>query len=650
MKSIVVALALAVALAAPAASSHANLLSPADEKLYREAFAQAEREDFSAARNKAAAAQDQSLAKVLHWMELTGPGADVTFAEITAFIRGNPDWPRMSTLRRRAEEAITVATPADALLAWFPTHSPTTADGKTAYGGALLTQGDRERGVAVLRDAWVNENFGVLQERQFLARYGEHLRQDDHVARLDRLLWERRDEAAQRMILKVPMDHRLLAQARLALFKDEPGVEAAIDKVPRALADNPGLIFERVRWRRQRDLDDSAIALLASPAADKVRPEMWWTERAILARRALQRGHITQAYDLARQHGLEEDGRALADAEWLAGWIALRYLNDEAAALRHFKTMFDGVATPISRARGAYWAGRAAEAMKDAKRAKGWYENAAGHVTTYYGQLAAARLSKDHEWPLPSDPLASAKDIEAFEKHELTRVVRMLGEIGVAEAIGPFVMRLNDIAETPGQRALAANLATSQGRPDLAVSIARRADREGVTLIASGYPVPSIEIQSPEKALVFALIRQESGFHQRAISSAGARGLMQLMPATAKQVAQGLNVGYSPEQLHDPAYNVRLGSAYLGKVLGSFNGSYVLSLAAYNAGPSRVREWIREYGDPRNPEVDPIDWIENIPFSETRNYVQRVLESVQVYRRRLGATDFARSLDRDLRR
>ncbi len=650
MKSLVIACAMAALVGLAASPVRANLLSQSDEKIYREAFLHAERGRFEDARGWAARASHKQLAKVIRWLEYSQPRSGALFADITAFIGENPSWPQRTTLQRRAEEAISLATPHDQLLAWFKNNAPITVDGKMAYGGALLARGHAEQATAILRDAWITGNFGVLQERNFLSRFGNHLRDSDHRARLDRLLWDRQQEAAQRMILRVDMPHRLLAQARLALMNDAPGVEAAVDKVPRELTGDPGLVYERVRWRRQRQLDDLAVELLKHPAANKIRPDAWWTERSVLARRMLQRGFISQAYDIARQHGLK-DGANFADAEWLAGWIALRSLQENGAAFEHFRRVHDTGMTPITRARGAYWAGRAAEAMKDRKVAEHWYERAARYAHIYYGQLAAGRLGKDHQYPLPADPLPAADDIAAFEAHELVKTVRMLAEIGQREHIAPFVLRLNEAAQTPGQRGLAATLANSVGRPDLGVSIARRSDRDGVTMIASGFPVPSsLQVDQPEKALVLALIRQESGFHEGAVSSVGARGLMQLMPATAKQVAKGLKIGYSPDRLHDPSYNVQLGTNYLGDLLSSFNGSYVLSLAAYNAGPGRVRGWLREYGDPRSPEVDPIDWVETIPFSETRNYVQRVLESTQVYRRRLGATDFARSLEHDLKR
>lgn len=648
MKPIVALVCLALLSAASPAG--ANHVTKADEAVYRDAFAAAEREDFARAHKIAANAKEPLPGKVIRWLDLTRPGTRADFAELTTFIDAHPEWPHAWSLRRRAEEAITVATPADAIRDWFDRHEPLTVDGMMAYGGALLQADRTAQAKKVLRRAWIEGSFGRVQERNFLGRHKGLLRPEDHVARLDRLLWNRQESAARRMLRKVDAGHQQLALARIALFNMAGGVDAAIRRVPKGLVDDPGLVYERARWRRQKDFDDGAFELLTHPSANKVRADLWWTERSILARRLLQKGHISRAYRLAREHG-QTSGVGLAEAEWLAGWIALRFLDDRKVALKHFQRLFESVSTPISRARGAYWAGRAAESLKRPEEAKDWYGRAAAHVTTYYGQLAAEHLDQAQDWPLPADPLPTATDIEAFEGNELTRIARMLGEIGAAAHADAFLLRLGEIAATPGQRALAASLAAAVGRPEMAVKVARLADREGVPMVGSGYPLPGFEIEdAPEKALILALIRQESGFHHEAVSSAGARGLMQLLPSTARQVAKSIAVAYSPKRLSEPDYNVKLGSAYLGDLLNRFEGSYVLALAAYNAGPTRARRWLAEYGDPRGKEVDAVDWIETIPFSETRNYVQRVLESLQVYRRRLGATDFERSLLRDLKR
>lgn len=650
MKVAVAALLVAAGLAAGLSQpAEAQALSAADRQTAQQVFAAAQKDRYGEAEALALKSKNRLLAKMVRWMTYVSPRSGAAFPEISSFIESSPDWPLMSSLQRRAEESITAATPDDMILAWFKNREPVTVDGGMAHARALLAAGQVDKAVKVIRETWVQGGFGVMQERQFLSLFGDHLRPQDHWKRLDRLLWDRQDGPAQRMLLKVDADRRLLAQARLALQDGKSNPEPALAKVPKQLRDDPGLVFDRVRWRRQKDQDEDAIDLLSHPARNKVRPELWWQERGILARRALQKGMISRAYQVAADHGMDAKVTQFADAEFMAGWIALRFLDDRETARQHFQRLWDGVSTPLSRSRAAYWAGRTAEAMGDDKAARQWYTSGARYLTAFYGQLSASRLD-DHNWPLPADPQPTPDDVKRFENRELVRAIRIMLDLGEAEHLRAFFIRLNDVVDSAGERALVGRLAMEGGRNDLAVAVARRSDRESVFLYGPGWPVPPISAEDgPEKALVLALIRQESGFITDAQSPVGARGLMQLMPETAKQVARSIKVAFSPNRLDDPDYNVRLGSAFLGDMIDGFEGSYILALAAYNAGPSRARRWIKEYGDPRDPNVDVIDWIEMIPFTETRNYVQRVMESVSIYRRKLGKGS-GHSFEADLKR
>jgi soluble lytic murein transglycosylase len=621
---------------------------PGEEKIFHQALAAAKKDHFDEAERLAHHAKSKVLAKLVKWMALTSGRSGAGFSEIAAFIAANPDWPLLSQLQKRAEEAITAATPNAEVLAWFDGHPPVTVDGGMAYARALFAAGRGEAAVKVIRDTWVDGGFGALQERQFLALFGEHLGPEDNWRRLDRLLWDKQEGPAQRIMLKVDAGHRSLAQARLALQDSKANPEPLLAAVPAALRDDPGLIFDRVRWRRQKDLDEEAIDLLSHPARNQVRPDLWWQERSILARRALQKGLVSRAYQVASDHGLS-GGSQLAEAEFLAGWIALRFLDDHETAQSHFARLYEAVSFPVARARAAYWAGRAAEAGKDDKAARDWYTLSARYVTAYYGQLATARLD-DHHWPLPDDPKPTAEDVKRFDAREVVKATRLLMDLHENEQLRPFFIRLNDVARSPGERVLVGQLAAGGGRNDLALTVARRSDRDGVTLVEAGWPVPVLAPEDgPERALVLALIRQESGFMHDVVSQAGARGLMQLLPSTAAKVAKAIKVAFTEKKLDDPNFNVRVGSAYLNDLLSDFEGSYILALAAYNAGPSRAKRWIKEYGDPREAQVDVIDWIEMIPFTETRNYVQRVMESVAIYRRRLGKPG-GQSLEADLKR
>jgi len=643
---------LAAALLIAAGLAHAAPLIPsalaADPTLARQAVAAAKQDKLDEALRLARASGDPVLARLVTWIDYSSGAVEADFAALSAFVAANPDWPLLGPITRRAEAAITAATPSASVIAWFDAHPPQSADGGMAYARALRATGQADKAARVARDTWVEQSFGAQQERQFLALLGDLLRPEDHWRRLDRLLWDRQDSSAQRMLPRVDAGHRAVAVARLALDANQEPPEPLLQAVPAHLRDDPGLIYERVRWRRLHDLDEEAIELLTHPARNKVRPDLWWQERAILARRALQKGLVSRAYQTAAEHALE-GGTPYVEAEFLAGWIALRFLDDREVAVSHFLRLAEGASHPIARARAAYWAGRGFESLDDS-RARDWFTRAARYPTTFYGQLAAARLG-DHAWPLPDDPQPTAEEVARFRQRDTVQAARLLLSLEEDDLLRPFFIRLNDTVQSPGERVLVARLAGEAGRDDLALLVARRSDRDGVTLLEAGWPVPEFAAQPvpAEKALVLALIRQESGFMPEVVSRAGARGLMQLLPETAERVARSTDIAFTPKRLDDPAVNIRLGSAYLQSLIDRFDGSYMLALASYNAGPGRVRRWIQEYGDPRDPNVDVVDWIEMIPFGETRNYVQRVMESVAVYRARLG-TPAGSTLDADLRR
>ncbi len=644
------ALCAGVALAAAASVAHAAPLSKPDEQIYRKAFAAAAEGKWSYAHALAAKAEDGMLAKAITWLDMSQPDSGQSFETRAAFAEENPDWPNGDTFRQYAEESMDDSTSDAAVIAWFQGHDPVTAHGRVRYGEALERTGDAAKARDMLRKAWIEGNFPLSEERTFLSRHQNVLRPEDHIARLDRLLWDEHYDAAHRMLGRVDRGHQALAEARRRLHEMEGAVDWAMRRVPAELQHDPGLLYDRLRWRRRKDMDEAAREILDHPPANLVRPEAWWAERAIIARRELAMGNISVAYRLASRHGLTA-GPALPEAEWLAGWIALRFLQEPATAFKHFTRAYEASRYPISQTRGAYWAGRAAELMKDKPGlAQEWYGRAAEYVTTYHGELAAHRLDAKKSVVLPADPQPTAEDTARFERRELVTVVRQMGQIGEEERVRPFVLRLLELAQDPGEVALVDQLALDENRPDVAVTVAKRAIRTGVVLINPGYPVPhQPEGDDPEGPLLLAMMRQESAFDTLAESSAGARGLMQLMPATAKQMAKNLGVNFSHKRLHsDPEYNVKLGAAYLADLLRRFDGSYLLAIAAYNAGPARLHGWMKENGDPRTKEVDAIDWVEMIPFTETRDYVQRVLENLQIYRFRLGKTTVAQSIEDDL--
>ncbi|MBT7956084.1 MAG: lytic transglycosylase domain-containing protein [Rhodospirillaceae bacterium] len=595
--------------------------------------------------------KNKTLQRILTWQRYEARNSGASYYDIVQFIADNPNWPSQRRLRQRAEESMTENIDPERVIKWFEDKPPMTPDGGIRLGAALLKTGNKPEAEKVLQRTWVHGNFGARQERQFYKRYRRYLTRENHVDRLERLLWKGRYYPVRRMLMKVNKDYRALAFARITLRRYRGAVDRAISKVPEKLLNSQGLVFERLRWRRRKGRDVEARKLLENLPENLSHPERWWREKALLARRALHAGHISEAYKLAKDHRLHK-GQGFVEGEWLAGWISLRFLKESKQAFQHFVALFDAAKYPISRSRGAYWAGRAAEAMDKPEISKLWFDKAAAYPMTYYGQLATAKKATDESIQFPPAPINDNKETKKFAADELVGVVRVLAKAELFDLMRPFIRTLNKEDASPGWRANVAKLARQSGRPDLAIYTAKQAYRNGITLAEEGYPIlPVSEKSELDAALLHALIRQESAFNIKAISHAGARGLMQIMPATAKRVAKKHKLPYRRQNLTtDIEYNLQLGQAYLTGLLEQYNGSYVLSLAAYNAGPRRANQWIKRNGDPRDKNVDAIDWVEMIPFRETRNYVQRVIENLHVYRKRLNQTEIDFNPEGDLRR
>ena len=630
-------------------------VSGTDVKLYTTAFKEAASGRWSAAHRIAARARDPLGAKVLRWMNFVRAHNSASFEEISTFIASNPDWPSQSGLEASAETAMLGVDDDTRVRNWFRWRDPVSRDGRLRFADVLIADGDMARAAKLIRQAWVEDNFSGADLKIIYGRYKKYLRQEDHEARLDRLVWDNRRRDARRMFRYVDKRQQAISEARMALHAFAGGVDGAIARVPEDLLTSAGLMYERLRWRRRKGRDDGAQELLFAAPEELGRPKLWWRERAILTRRALNSGRVSDAYRLASTHGQIETS-TFAEAEWLAGWIALRFLGDNAAASEHFTRLYDAVFMPISRARAAYWAGRAAAARDDTDGAALWYARAAQYPGTYYGQLAASRLGGANAL-LFADEQRMAEEIAnaVIAGHEMFAVIRLLNFLGQDRLAGVFMSRLVEISKGPPDHALIARFAHSLGRHDLAIRAAKQATCDGYVSNARIFPLVDLPFAYAngklEHALVLALTRQESLFDRNIASPAGARGLMQLMPATANLVSRQLRLPYARNKLTQAVYNVKLGSTYLADMIDKHDGSYILALAAYNAGPTNVRRWLRANGDPRHDsQVDLVDWIEMIPIPETRNYVQRVLEGVQAYRWQLGAEVDAASIERDLAR
>jgi soluble lytic murein transglycosylase len=626
-----------------AASTPAHALDPEQRAILWETFQAAGRKEWQRALRLAALIEDPLPAKTVRWLRMIEDGRPANFATIAQFLIDNPHWPWPEQLQTLAEGTIT--DPADHVLIrrLFAGRPPLTTRGHIRYAEALFKIDQDEQARALIRKAWIEGDFSAREEKRFLHKYRRILTRDDHIARLDNLLWDYRRTAANRMLPLVPDDYRSLAQARMRLQRRQSGLDKAIEAVPASLRNDPGLTFDRMRWRRQKGSDRGVLEVLLDPPEELGRPALWWFERELQIRRALRKRNFALAYDLASRHR-QTAGDAFAEAEWLAGWLALRFLNQPNAALRHFNLLYAAVRAPVDRASAAYWAGRSAAALGNPTLAAQWYRVAAAVPIAYYGQLAAEELGEAGR-PLPDPPRATPAQRAAFQSQELVRVARMLIEADATEQLAPFLIRLGEQAASVTQVGLVAELAATSGRPHLVAQVGRHTAYYGAPNHVAAFPIPEIAglmrpaPGEPEAALLMGVGRQESMFNPWVSSHAGARGLLQLIPRTAFLMARQLGLPYSPGRLiGDPDYNVRLGSHYLKTLLKHYDGEVALAVAAYNAGPRRVDEWIRLHGDPRRRDRSAlIDWIELIPFDETRNYVQRVIEGRNLYRRRLAS-------------
>jgi len=642
-------LVLCLALAFAVTAAQAQTLSSADLAVTRAAVIAGQAGDWSRAYSAAALIGDPLPLKMLRWLDYASPGAPGRFADIADFIEKNPDWPHQKALRQHAEEALWGESDAIAA-AWFKTHPPVSAAGQVRAAEIVLNSGDIAGGTAALRAAWINGGFNPPDEKRFLAAHGAAIGPQDDELRLDRLLWDGKIEAVRRMLSRVPPDYRALAEARLALALQAPAADLLVTRVPAQLQTDSGLLYQELRWRREKDMIDAAVGILRANPGDPLHPEAWWHERQIVARRLLAGGNFDLAYQIAAQHGVLS-GKDYADADFLLGYIALRFKKDPALAFDDFAHILTRADTPYAKARAAYWGARAAEAEAKPDLAKKWYAAGAEHMATFYGQLAAHQLGDDAPpHPVP-EPVPTSAERAAFDNDEVVRAAMIFFAIGDRQHSKDFLMHLADHAKTPTQFAMLATLAEQNGRLDLAISVAKRAIVAGTPLMIHGYPIIVLPAGGTiEPALLFAIIRQESGFDVGAASPAGARGLMQLMPGTASVMAGKLGEPFSlPRLTMDGIYNVDLGRGYLQTLIEDFGGSYALAIASYNAGPGRIRQWLAEYGDPRGGKIDMVDWIETIPIDETRLYVQRVLENLQVYRGQNGR-NAAFSLVSDLAR
>jgi len=637
----------------PIPANISGILGDIEFAHFRRAMRSVADKDWDQVRGYRAGITHPAAIGIIDW-QLALQDQNAIFFDLADAVRTLEGWPRHQRIRVLAERKIaTSGMQPTAIISWFAKWPAISGPGKLALAEALFTNSQPELAKALVIDAWRHHSLSKDISAQVLKTHGDVLETHDHEIRVDMLLWQRRSTAARRLLSKTSRDFRDLSKARIALMRRGRGVDTAVDAVPATLQTHISLLFERALWRRKAGRTGEALELLLQLPEIIVTPQgqkRLWTERHIHARRALKDGNYEAAYQLAKAHGFER-GADFAAGEWLAGWLALTKLQQPEIAKQHFTKLAENVSTPVSQARARYWLGETWRVLDNPENAKTEYLQAAVFNFTYYGQLAQQQIAPGY-LNFGNDPEPGLTDRHIFETHPQVQAMKLLAMIGDLPNYRRFSYHLDDLLPGAVDHVMLARFSRKNGQGGIAIRAAKAALIRNEILPESQWPLMAVPTDSnrPEPAFLLAISRQESEFNARAISPAGARGLMQLMPATAKQTARNQGRTYHRGWLtDDPAYNLDLGSAHLQELLDNFDGSYILSAAAYNAGSRRAKQWIKDYGDPRT-NANPIDWVESIPFSETRNYVQRVLENVQVYRNRLSTEPTLIRLNEDLNR
>ena len=631
----------------PPARPPAGRISASDLAAVKQAFALIRKGKGGEASELKKSVSDPVAAKLIEWNLLRSPDIAASFERYAAFVRANPSWPSIGMLRRRAEGALwDDRRDAATVRSFFAGSAPTSGKGRLALARALLMQGDRANAARYLREAWHEDAFSAEVEAQAIETFGDLLTAADHKARMDQRLYDEDVAGAMRMANRLGGTALAIAKARAAVINGAANAGALLDAVPAEGRSDPGYIFSRIQWLRRKDRIGEAVELmLAAPTDRSVLRDVdeWWVERRLIARKLLDHGEPRLAYRVVRDAAppVKEDFRV--DHEFTAGWIALRFLHDPRTALAHFARIPESTAHPTSLARAYYWQGRALEQMGRHHDARAHYQVAARYSAAYYGQIARAKLGVG-EMSLRRPPAPTGAERAALQNHDVVRAIEILYALGERDLVVTMVADLPDRPVDVGVLVLVGEIAARERDARAMLYLGKRALARGYPLEHFAFPdvgVPHVTDLGPkvDRSIVYAIARQESAFNPRAVSSAKAMGLMQVTPATGRHIARRHGVKFDKKRLlHDPAYNTQLGTAELASLLQDYRGSYILAFAAYNAGRGRVREWIARYGDPRDPRVDPIDWVERIPFTETRNYVQRIMENMQVYRLRLNGS------------
>ena len=618
-----------------------NFYSDRDLNYARQAIEFMEKSNWKDALKVAKKARAKSIYDFIEWRHLLTTGNRASFYDYKNFIERVKTYPRLDRIKYLAEHKLSTKNQSPKqIIQWFDKKNPLSGFGEMILGESLIKTGNETNGIKLIKKGFVTADLTKNDLINFRKKFKKYLSNEDYIRRADYLAWENKHWDLKRMLRYLPKDYQLLYTARQILMSNSYGVDTAISKVPDKFKNDAGLNYDRLKWRIKRGRLDSSLDILFNIKNTKeymVRPDKWWDERSKIARNLIYKKRYEEAYKVTSRNALS-NGPELAEAEWLSGWIALSFLSDPILAKNHFIKFYENVTYPISLSRGAYWLGRTYEKLNDKENSKKWYVIGSKYLTTYYGQLSHMKVKPRERFEL-SDLMQIDKNYaESFYKNKIVATVHLLDELNKDKYTKHILRYLANENIEKGSEVLAAKLATDIGRFDFAIQVSKIASYQKRFHNKYNYPIISTPTKVggrkiPETALILSIIRQESEFDTSANSRVGAQGLMQLMPYTAKTVAKQAKLTYSKSKLtKSPEYNINLGSYYIAGLILEYDGSYPFSMAAYNAGPKRVKYWKKINKNPQKNQIDYIDWIELIPFKETRNYVQRVLENYNVYR------------------
>ena len=623
-----------------------EILSKRDYAIAKEVFLLIKQKKWKSAIKSTNRIKDKEFKNLVNWLYLKEKRNAASFGEYTKFIEENKDYPRINRLKYLAEHKINLSsTSASTIIGWFDTETPLSGFGEIKLGEAYLLKGRIDEGSELIKKGWITASLSSKDLRYLNKKYRKILNSSDHIKRAEYLAWNYKYWDLKRILRYLPKDHRALYNARQILMSSSYGVDKAISDVPEKFKSDIGLRYDRLKWRRRRGRVESSLEIINNAPNDNnalVRADLWWKERQIISRSLIYKKKYQLAYDVSKNHSLNKDneneGPAYAEAEWMSGWIALSFLNNPKVAIEHFNNFYKNVGYPISLARGAYWLGAAYEKIGNDNLSRKYFKEGSKYLTTFYGQLSYEKVNPFEEFQINDDSKYSEEYKKKFNKNPLVRHVLLLKELNKSSLSKDIIKHLATLDVENGSEVLAAELATKVGRYDYAIQISKKASYEKRFINKFNYPIIATpEIingkSMPSQEIILAITRQESEFDPKANSYAGAKGMMQLMTYTAKLVSQQMKVPYSKSKLTaDPEYNIRLGTYYFNSLLNEYREIYPFAIAAYNAGPKRVRYWRKINGDPSKNKIDYVNWIELIKFKETRNYVQRVLENANVYK------------------